>query len=144
MRRLFDKFNLVLNKAFGPSYFVEWLRYLTMGGVNAVLTFFVFVVALKVLYINYLLALTAAFFTGTLFTYTLNFLWVFRLDETFSFNWRFFRHLIPNIMTFLANLGVLYMLVDYLGGDPFFCQILIMFAVIAINFFFAKFWAFRR
>ncbi|MDZ4730685.1 MAG: GtrA family protein [Xanthomonadales bacterium] len=122
----------------------ELLRYLMTGGLNAILTFLIFVVGLYVLQIHYLLALIAAFLAGTIFTYVLNFVWVFRPETDFTFRHRFFKHLIPNVGTFLINLAVLYLLVDYWGGDPFLCQVLLMIAVVTANFLFAKYWAFRR
>ena len=135
---------LLLGKSGTPGSLTEILRYLMMGGLNAILTFLVFVAGLYVFHIHYLLALIAAFLVGTVFTYILNFVWVFRPETGFTFRRRFFKHLLPNIGTFSINLVALYVLVDYWGGDPFLCQIVLMIVVVAANFLFAKYWAFRR
>lgn len=136
--------SLLLSKIASPAVLAELMRYLMTGGLNAVLTFLVFVAGLYALHIHYLLALIAAFLAGTVFTYVLNFVWVFRPEADFTFRRRFFKYLLPNIGTFAVNLAALYVLVDYWGGDPFLCQIVLMVVVVAANFLFAKYWAFRR
>lgn len=142
--RLCACIGLLSGKFVGPIVLAELLRYLVTGGVNAILTFLVFVAGLRVLHIHYLLALIAAFLAGTVFTYVLNFVWVFRPETDFTFRYRFFKYLLPNVGTFSVNLAALYVLVDYWGGDPFLCQIVLMIVVVAVNFVFAKYWAFRR
>jgi len=133
------------NRRFLPDLDLpELFRYLMTGGLNALFTFVIFTVGLYVLHIHYLLALIAAFLAGNVFTYVLNFIWVFRPENSFTFRRRFFKHLLPNVGTFSINLIVLYVLVDYWGADPFSAQIFLMILVVAINFLFAKFWAFRR
>lgn len=142
--RFWARICLPLNKIAGPVALAEFFRYLITGGLNAVLTFLVFVAGLYVLHIHYLLALIAAFLAGTVFTYVLNFVWVFRPENDFSFRRRFFKYLLPNVATFSINLAALYVLVDFLGGDPLLCQIVLMIVVVAANFLFAKYWAFRK
>ena len=135
---------VLLSRFVSPVVVAELLRYLVTGGLNAVLTFLVFVVGLYIVRIHYLLALIAAFLVGTIFTYILNFVWVFRPEADFSFRHRFIKYLLPNAGTFSVNLVALYVLVDFWGGDPFVSQMVLMAVVIAINFFFAKYWAFRQ
>ena len=142
--RLWAWAGLLMGRLVSPVVLAELLRYLVTGGLNAVLTFLVFVAGLYVFHIHYLLALIAAFLAGTVFTYVLNFVWVFRPEANFSFRDRFVKHLLPNVGTFSVNLVALYVLVDYWGGDPLLCQIVLMIMVVVTNFLFAKFWAFRR
>jgi putative flippase GtrA len=142
--RFWARICLLLNKIASPVALAELFRYLITGGLNAVLTFLVFIAGLYVLHIHYLLALIAAFLAGTVFTYVLNFIWVFRPETDFTFRSRFFKYLLPNVGTFSVNLAALYVLVDFLGGDPFLCQTVLMIVVVATNFLFAKYCAFRR
>lgn len=142
--RLWTRTNLVLGKLVSIGMSAEFLRYLVTGGLNALLTFLIFVAGLYALHIHYLLALIVAFLAGNVFTYILNFIWVFRPETEFAFRRRFFKYLLPNIGTFSVNLAALYILVDYWGGDPFLCQIVLMIVVVATNFLFAKYWAFRK
>jgi len=142
--RLWKRISLPLSTIASPVVMAELLRYLMTGGLNAILTFLVFVAGLYVLHIHYLLALIAAFLAGTIFTYILNFVWVFRPETDFTFRRRFFKYLLPNVGTFSVNLAALYVLVDYWGGDPFLCQVVLMIVVVVTNFLFAKYWAFRR
>lgn len=141
--RLWARFSLPLSKIASSAALTELLRYLMTGGLNAILTFLVFIAGLYVLHIHYLLALIVAFLAGTIFTYVLNFSWVFRPETDFTFRRRFFKYLFPNVGTFAINLLALYILVDYWGGDPFVCQVVLMFLVVVANFLFAKYWAFR-
>lgn len=122
----------------------EVLKYLVTGGMNAVLTCIVYVVGLYVLHIHYLVALAAAFLVGVLFTYVVNFVWVFRPDSRFTFRRRFIRYFTSNAATFLANVVALYCLVDVFGSDPFLSQVLLMVVIIVANFLLAKHWSLRK
>jgi putative flippase GtrA len=126
------------------SMMAEIFRYLMTGGLNAALTFLVFIIGLYVLKIHYLLGLVLAFLAGTVFTYVINFVWVFRPESQFTFRRRFLKHLLPNIGTFSINLAALFLLVDHWGGDPFLCQVVLTVAVVSVNFIVAKYWTFRR
>lgn len=139
--RLLAKINKVVAD---HAVIAEVFRYLMTGGLNAILTFTVFVAGLYLLHIHYLLALILAFLAGTVFTYVLHFMWVFRPEADFTFRRRFLKHLLPSVGTFSFNLAALYILVDYWGGDPLICQIFLMIVVVTANFVFAKYWAFRR
>jgi putative flippase GtrA len=104
----------------------------------------VYVVGLYVVRIHYLAALVAAFLVGVVFTYVVNFLWVFKPESRLSFRQRFVQYLGSNAGTFAINLAALYYLVDVLGGDPFLSQVLLMVVIVAANFLLAKHWSLKK
>jgi putative flippase GtrA len=122
----------------------EMAKYLVTGGMNAVLTCIVYVAGLYVLHVHYLAALIAAFLVGVVFTYVVNFVWVFRPESTLSFRRRFVQYVASNAGTFIANLAALYYLVDVAGQDPFLSQVALMFVIVAANFLLAKHWSLRK
>ncbi|CAN5430202.1 N/A [soil metagenome] len=135
---------LFLQRLLASRTSAELVKYLVTGMLNTVLTFLVYAAGLYVFRIHYLVALIAAYLVGILFSYFVNFVWVFQPEERFAFHFRFIKFLIPNAATFVVNLLMLHVIVRYWGGDPFLSQIGLAVVVVAINFMFAKFLAFRR
>lgn len=128
----------------GIANATEMAKYLVTGGLNAVLTCLVYLAGLYVFRIHYLAALVAAFLVGVVFTYVLNFVWVFRPESRLSFRRRFVQYVSSNAGTFAVNLAALYYLVDVAGGDPFWSQVVLMVAIVAANFLLAKYWSLRK
>lgn len=122
----------------------EAAKYLMVGGANASLTFLIYFIALKVFEWNYLLALVFAWTVGVFFTYTANFLWVFRPDERFRFNIRFRRYIIISSTSIILNLVALRILVTKTGEDPFWIQVGLMIPIVVLNFIAIKFWSMRK
>lgn len=122
----------------------ELFKYLVTGAMNAVLTCLVYLAGLYVFRLHYLLALILAFAVGVVFTYVLNFVWVFRPESRLSFRKRFFQYVSSNAGTFAVNLAALYVLVDFAGGDPFLSQVFLMVVIVAANFLLAKHWSLRK
>ena len=70
---------------------IEATKFTLVGAANFALTFIVFTAMLKVLAVNYLLSLVAAWVVGMLFSYMLNFAWVFKPEQKIQFRARFVR-----------------------------------------------------
>ena len=64
---------------------VEATKFTLVGAANFVLTFVVFTLLLKAFSLHYLLSLFVAWVVGMSFSYTLNFLWVFKPEEKIQF-----------------------------------------------------------
>jgi putative flippase GtrA len=122
----------------------EIFRFLLVGAVNFVFTFLVFTLALQVFHLGYALALLLAWITGNVFTYILNFLWVFRLEEKLNFKGRFLKYLTAGAASISVNLVVLSMLVEIGKFDPFWSQFFVTPFIILFNFVTAKFWSLSR
>jgi putative flippase GtrA len=123
---------------------VEFAKYLVIGSMNAVLTGALYMAGLWVFHAHYLVCLVVSSFIGFVFTYVLNFVWVFRPEPRLVFGTRFAKYIGSNAGTFAANVVILYALVDLLGYDPFLAQLAIMFGIVAANFLLAKHWSLRR
>ncbi len=121
----------------------ETIRFLLVGGVNFVLTFIVFFVLFKMLRINYLIALSASWAAGMLFSYALNFTWVFRPEERLQFRARLAKYFLANLVSLLLNLMTLRWLVGLTGYDPFWVQCALIPLIVIFNFSTAKFWSLR-
>ncbi len=122
---------------------LEAIRFLLVGGVNFVLTFVVFFALFKILHINYLVALSGSWATGMLFSYALNFTWVFRPEERLQFRARLAKYFLANLVSLLLNLLILRWLVGMTGYDPFWVQCALIPLIVVFNFSTAKFWSLR-
>lgn len=122
---------------------LEAIRFLLVGGVNFVLTFVVFFALFKILHINYLVALSASWATGMLFSYALNFTWVFKPEERLQFRARLAKYFLANLVSLLLNLLTLRWLVGMTGYDPFWVQCALIPLIVVFNFSTAKFWSLR-
>ena len=123
---------------------VQALKFSGLGAVNFVLTFLVFTVLLEVLLVNYIISLFLAWFTGMLFMYVTNFVWVFQSRSSLRFDARFVKFLATGIISITGNMLALHFLVEHVGAAPFFMQILLIPPVVGFNFLAAKYFSFRQ
>ncbi|QSA99884.1 GtrA family protein [Methylomonas sp. EFPC1] len=122
---------------------VEATRFTLVGGANFVLTFFIFTSMLKLLEVNYLLSLLTAWGVGMIFSYTLNFMWVFNPEQKIQFRARFFKFLLASVLSILLNMWVLDYIVETTNVDPFLVQMALIPFIVAFNFTTAKLWSMR-
>lgn len=119
------------------------LGYLFVSGLNFGLTFSVFTVSLKLLGIAYPIALLLAFVMGNMFTYVLNYLFVFKAGEKFAYS-PFLKYIFANSFTFGVNLVGLIFIVETFNTDPFWTQVVLILPIILVNFLTAKLWSLRQ
>ncbi|MDU9004319.1 GtrA family protein [Sedimentitalea todarodis] len=122
----------------------EFPRFLVVGAINFVFTFLVFTGTLKLLGLPYIAALLISWVLGNILTYVLNFLWVFRPEPTLNFGRRFVKYLTAGTASVAMNVAALTALVELGGYDPFWSQVALIPAIIAVNFSTAKWWSLRR
>jgi len=120
------------------------LKFSVLGAVNFALTFAVFTGLLKLLSLNYLVSLLAAWFVGVVFMYVTNFVWVFQRSQTLHFDRRFLKFLATGIVSIILNMLALHLMVERCGFDAFLAQVFLMPFVVAFNFLAAKFVSFAR
>lgn len=122
---------------------IEITKFSLVGAANFLLTFIVFTTMLKVVLLNYLLSLGAAWIVGMIFSYVLNFTWVFKPEQKIQFKARFFRFFLASAVSITLNMLVLSYIVELSGFDPFYVQILLIPFIMIFNFSTAKYWSLR-
>jgi putative flippase GtrA len=122
---------------------IEATKFTIVGAANFILTFTVFTMMLKVFGVNYLLSLVAAWVVGMLFSYVLNFLWVFKPEQKIQFRDRFFRFFLASILSIALNMLTLSYIVEHSGFDPFYVQMVLIPLIVIFNFATAKFWSLK-
>lgn len=123
---------------------VEAKKFTIVGAANFILTFIVFTTMLKVLGINYLFSLIAAWVVGMIFSYIFNFVWVFKPEQKIQFKSRFARYFLASAASILLNMLALNYIVERTGSDPFYVQITLIPFVTIFNFLTAKLWSLRQ
>ncbi len=121
----------------------EALKFIVVGAANFLLTLVVFAVALKVLAIDYLLSLVAAWIVGIGFSYVLNFTWVFRPEKKLQFRSRLVKYLAASTLSISVNLLALRLIVEAGNFDPFVVQLALIPLIVAFNFATAKLWSLK-
>lgn len=122
---------------------IEVIKFTVVGAVNFLLTLVVFAVALKVLALDYLLSLLAAWVVGIGSSYVLNFTWVFKPEEKLQFRSRLVKYLAASALSISVNLLALRLIVEGSGFDPFVVQMALIPFIVAINFATAKLWSLK-
>jgi putative flippase GtrA len=120
---------------------IEFTKFTIVGLINFLFTLFIFFMLVEVLVINYLIALIAVSFLGMLLTYTLNYIWVFKLVEKINYRGRLLRYISAGCVSIFLNAMALKVLVDITANDPFWLQISLIPFVAGFNFLTAKYWA---
>lgn len=122
----------------------EVTKFTLVGAVNFVLTFVVFTGMLKILGINYLLSLAAAWLVGIIFSYVLNFAWVFKPEQKIQFKARFVRFSLASVLSISLNMLALSYIVERTDCDPFYVQMVLIPFIVVFNFATAKYWSLHR
>ena len=133
----------LLRDASAIRFKIEAAKFLVVGGVNFVLTFIIFFVLVKLLSVNYLIGLTVSSAIGMVFSYMLNFAWVFRPEQKLRFKERFGKYFLASVTSLGLNLIALNYLVRRFDFDPFYVQCALIPLIVGFNFSTAKFWSLR-
>lgn len=123
---------------------VQTMKFSALGAVNFILTFVVFAVLLKIVEINYNIALFTAWFVGMIFMYVTNFVWVFQAGNSLYFDAQFGKFLATGIVSITLNMLALHLVVECAAASPFTAQILLIPPIVAFNFLAAKYFSLRR
>lgn len=122
---------------------LEAKKFTIVGTANFFLTFVVFTAMLKVFRVNYLLSLVAAWVVGMIFSYVLNFSWVFQPEQKIQFKARFVRFFLASLLSIGLNMLALSYIVERTGFEPFYVQMALIPCIVIFNFSAAKFWSLR-
>lgn len=123
---------------------VEFSRFTVVGTVNFVFTFILFYIFVKVLKINYLLALISVSMLGMILTYTLNYIWVFKPEKNLVFKDRLLKYILSGFISILLNVLALNYIVTKTQFDPFYVQLTLIPAIVIFNFSTAKLWSLKH
>lgn len=122
---------------------IEVTKFTLVGAANFGLTFVVFTMMLKVMLVNYLLSLSVAWLVGLLFSYALNFSWVFKPEQEIQFKARFLKYFLASVVSIVLNILILGLIVECTDSDPYHVQLALMPVIVLFNFSTSKFWALR-
>lgn len=137
-------YNLPIGHLFRQNFFsLQFYKYIFVGILNAVFSTLIYLFCFKVLLMHYLIAFTFSWLLGVLFTYIINFTYIFKPDEKLEFKKRLPKYFLVYLISYSLNLTLLKFLVSFTFIDPFFLQLMILPLVIAINFTGFKYWALK-
>ncbi|WP_165930955.1 GtrA family protein [Paralcaligenes ureilyticus] len=122
---------------------IEFSKFTIVGGVNFVFTFVLFYFCLRIIKINYLVAIVLVSLAGMVLTYYLNHVWVFKPEQEVRFKARFFKYVVAGFSSIGLNVVLLHYVVVEVGFDPFFGQLALIPLIVIFNFSTAKFWSLR-
>jgi putative flippase GtrA len=123
---------------------IEAAKFTLVGAANFVLTFIVFTAMLKMLGINYLVSLAAAWISGLLFSYAMNFAYVFKPEQKIQFKQRFFKFFLASALSIVLNMLTLSYIVERTNFDPFYVQMALIPFIVVFNFATAKYWSLKN
>lgn len=123
---------------------IEFSKFTVVGAVNFVLTFMMFYLLVKVIQLNYLIALMTVSLLGMIFTYSLNHAWVFKPEQKLAFRGRLFKYVAAGFLSILLNMLALSYIVERTSFDPFYLQMTLIPFIVVFNFSTAKYWSLRQ
>ena len=131
-------------KALMHKFKIEATKFTLVGAANFALTFVIFTTMLKILGVNYLLSLLAAWVVGILFSFVLNFSWVFKPEKKIQFRTRFVKFFLASLLSIALNLLALSFIVERTNFDPFYAQMALIPFIVIFSFSTAKFWSLKQ
>ena len=123
---------------------LQFGKYVFVGGFNAIFTFCLYFVLLRIFGLHYIISFSAAWLLGVLLTYIINYRWVFKPEQKIRFRARLAKYIAVYITSYLVNVMLLKSITERTGYDPVCVQIVILPLVVAINFLGIKYWALRK
>lgn len=123
---------------------IEITKFTVVGALNFGLTFIIFFTFLKLYKSGYLVALSLAWVIGVIFSYVLNYVWVFKPDDRLEFKERFAKYFMAYLFSFILNLIALRFIVEKYGFDPFYVQTALIPCIVILNFSTSKLWSLRH
>lgn len=122
---------------------IEFSKFTLVGAMNFVFTLVLFYLFVKVLLVNYLIALAVVSLLGMILTYLLNYIWVFKPERELTFGSRLPKYIFSGFLSILANTAALGYIVEHTHLDPFYVQFALIPFIVIFNFSTAKFWSLR-
>ena len=121
----------------------EALKFFIVAVINTVITFSLFIILVNFLKFNYVFSLTLTWIISIIFTYFLNFLWVFRAEARIDFRRRFLKYASSYIFSYLFNLSLLAILQSYTSLNVIYAQAVLALVIGTLNFTLTKYWSLR-
>ena len=133
----------VIRNNFIKKNFVHFTKYTFVGIGNLIFTLVLYILFLNVFDFRYEIAFTLSWLAGVLFTYLINFIWVFKPEEKITFKKRLPKYFLVYLASYLLNMLMLALFVENFLVDPLVSQIFILPFVVIINFTGIKYWALK-
>lgn len=121
----------------------HFIKYSFVGVANLFFTLVLYIIFLNVFDFRYEIAFTLSWLAGVLFTYLINFIWVFKPEEKITFKKRMPKYFLVYLASYLLNMLMLALFVENFLVDPLVSQIFILPFVVIINFTGIKYWALK-
>lgn len=121
-----------------------FIKYLMVGGANTLFTLSIFTSLIEFFNLNPLYAISISTTLGIIFSYLLNFLWAFKLQEKLQFKKRFLQYFIIYLSSFGFNLISLSWLLKVTSFSPLILQLIITPFIVLINYSGLKLWALAK
>ena len=120
-----------------------FIKYFLTGSLNFFTSFLIFYLLHFIIGINYTASFIITWLYGILLTYSINFIWVFKLDEKLEFKKRLPKYFLVYVTSFTFNIVILRVLVEDYISNPIFAQLFILPFIMLINFYGFKLWAMK-
>jgi len=123
----------------------QFIKFSLVGVGNTAIDFTVYFILTRVFdwwSEHYLLANVMAFFCASLFSFSMNRIWTFRVFGAGRLK-QYIRFIAVNIIALILVQLTLYVVVDMFGVYDLFAKIVALMVSVVVNFTGSKFWAFR-
>lgn len=146
MDRITKKGGPVLSKLTGAHHetAIHFFKYVVVGSINFVYTTMLLWFLTELYGVHHQIALVLCWTSGTILTYIINFLWVFKPAEKLDFKHRFLKYLFVYLATYGMNAIILEILVQSFPVRPFYLQLTLIPLIIVMNFCGIKYWVMRK
>ena len=121
----------------------SFIKYIIVGVSNAIFTTLIYIIALYIFHLKYTISFTISWIMGLLYTYIINFIYVFKPDKKLEFKKRLWKYAIIYILSYIINILLLKFIVGNYMINPLLAQLTIIPLVIIINYSGIKLWAMK-
>ncbi|NQX60251.1 GtrA family protein [Paenibacillus qinlingensis] len=119
----------------------QTIKFLIVGVLNTIVGYIVYFLCLRSFDLNYMFSLLIAHTLGVVHSYLWNSKWTFKSGSHTYKN--LVKFMGVYVCSFLINLLLLYIMVNYLRINPLFSQVVALFITTVVSFIGHKFWSFK-
>ncbi len=121
--------------------YFQYVKFIVVGTMNTLISFFIFFVCLTMLQCNYLITLVISYVIGVLNSYFCNSTWTF--EKNYTCGKQFVKFILVYILTFIINFFLVFLLVDAIKISVLVSQGISLFVVSIVSFMAHKYWSFK-
>mgnify|MGYP000892268098 CR=1 FL=1 len=121
----------------------SFIKYIIVGVSNAIFTTLIYIIALYIFHLKYTISFTISWIMGLLYTYIINYIYVFKPNKKLEFKGRLWKYATIYIISYIVSILLLKLAVEHYKINSILAQLIIIPFIVIINYSGINFWVMK-